>query len=91
LRANRDELAAIRLRQCIMIDVSSQSLSTSVVGKEVSMPIVFHGNREIHGARVAQALGIPFCLSTMSICSIEDVRAAWRSWHLRRPRSPSGP
>jgi L-lactate dehydrogenase (cytochrome) len=85
LRANRDDLDAIRLRQRVLIDVSKISLATSLLGEAVSMPVAIapagmtglvHGDGEIHSARAAQAAGTKFCLSTMSICTIEDVRAA---------------
>ena len=85
LRENRDAFDAIRLRQRIMIDVDQRSLATTLVGQSASMPLAIaptglaglqHGSGEILGARAAAAAGIPFCLSTMSICSIEQVRAA---------------
>lgn len=100
LKANRADLAAIPLRQRVMIDVSNRSLSTTMVGEEVSMPLaiaptgltgLFHGDGEIHGCRAAQAAGIPFTLSTMSICSIEDVAGAvdkpfWFQLYVMRDR-----
>jgi L-lactate dehydrogenase (cytochrome) len=85
LRENRVALARLRLRQRVMIDVDDRSLATEIVGQPVSMPLAIaptgltglqHGSGEIHGARAAARAGIPFCLSTMSICSIEQVRAA---------------
>jgi L-lactate dehydrogenase (cytochrome) len=85
LQANRAAFDEIRLRQRVMIDVDRRSLATTIVGQPVSMPLAIaptgltglqHGSGEIHGARAAAAAGIPFCLSTMSICSIEQVRAA---------------
>ena len=85
LHENRAALARIRLRQRVMIDVDDRSLVTEIVGQPVSMPLAIaptgltglqHGSGEIHGARAAARAGIPFCLSTMSICSIEQVRAA---------------
>lgn len=84
LRANRADLDAIGLRQRVLIDVSERSLGSSFVGQPASMPLaigptglagLFHVDGEIHGARAAEKFGIPFCLSTVSICSIEDVRA----------------
>src|SRR5258705_6976819 len=80
LGANRDELNAIRLRQRVLIDVSSVSLASSMLGEADSMPVAIaptrltglvHGDREMLAAPAAQAAGIKFCLSTMSICSIE--------------------
>ena len=85
LHENRAALARLRLRQRVMIDVDDRSLATEIVGQPVSMPLAIaptgltglqHGSGEIHGARAAARAGIPFCLSTMSICSIEQVRAA---------------
>lgn len=77
LRANRAGLAAIGLRQRVMVDVSTRSTATTLAGQAATMPVaiaptgltgLFHRNGEIHGARAAEAFGIPFCLSTMSIC-----------------------
>lgn len=85
LNANRADLAAIALRQRVMVDVSERRLATTLAGQAASLPLaiaptgltgLFHRDGEIAGARAARAAGIPFCLSTMSICSIEDVRAS---------------
>jgi L-lactate dehydrogenase (cytochrome) len=85
LRDNRHALEAIRLRQRVMVDVDQRNLATTILGEPVSMPLAIAptgltglqwGGGEILGARAAQAAGIPFCLSTMSICSLELVRAA---------------
>jgi L-lactate dehydrogenase (cytochrome) len=85
LRDNRAALEAIRLRQRVMIDVDTRNLATTLVGQPVSMPLALaptgltgltRGSGEILAARAAAAAGVPFCLSTMSICSIEQVRAA---------------
>ncbi len=87
LRANRADLEAIRLRQRVLIDVAKISLTTQLLGEPVSMPLaiapagmtgLIHGDGEILAARAAEAAGTKFCLSTMSICTIEDVRAAVR-------------
>jgi L-lactate dehydrogenase (cytochrome) len=100
LRANAADLDAIQLRPRVMIDVSHIKLATTLVGSEASMPLaiaptglcgLYHADGEILGARAAAAFGIPFCLSTMSICSIEDVRAAtdqpfWFQQYLMRDR-----
>lgn len=89
LRANRADLLAIGLRQRVLIDVAERSLASSFVGQPATMPLaigptgltgLFHVDGEIHGARAAEKFGIPFCLSTVSICSIEDVRA-----HVEKP------
>jgi L-lactate dehydrogenase (cytochrome) len=85
LRANRADLEAIRLRQRVMVDVSKRSLETSILGETAAAPIILapvgltgmqHGDGEILAAQAAQEAGIPYTLSTMSICSIEDVAAA---------------
>jgi L-lactate dehydrogenase (cytochrome) len=100
LRRNSADLDAITFRQRVMVDVSKISLATSFLGQPVSMPLaigptglagLFHADGEILGARAAAACGIPFCLSTMSICSIEDVRAAtkqpfWFQQYLMKDR-----
>ncbi len=85
LRENRAALDRLQLRQRVMCNVDERSLATQIIGQNVSMPLAIaptgltglqHGSGEIHGARAAAKAGIPFCLSTMSICSIEQVRAA---------------
>jgi L-lactate dehydrogenase (cytochrome) len=85
LRANRTDLERIALRQRVMVDVADRSTSTKILGEPVSLPLALapiglcgmqHGDGEILACRAAQAAGIPFCLSTMSICSIEDVAGA---------------
>jgi len=85
LRANRGDLEALKLRQRVLVDVSARSLATTVIGQKISAPLVLapiglcgmqHGNGEILAARAANEAGIPFTLSTMSICSIEDVAEA---------------
>jgi L-lactate dehydrogenase (cytochrome) len=100
LRRNCADLDAMTFRQRVMVDVSKVSLATTFLGSPVSMPLgigptglagLFHADGEILGARAAAACGIPFCLSTMSICSIEDVRAAsgqpfWFQQYLMKDR-----
>src|SRR5215472_5267876 len=85
LRANREDLERIKLRQRVLVDVSQRDLTTTILGEPVSLPLalapiglcgMIHGDGEILACRAAQAAGIPFTLSTMSICSIEDVAAA---------------
>ncbi len=82
LRANREDLQKIKFRQRILVDVSKRDLSTTILGEPSSMPLILapvgllgmqHGDGEIHACRAAQAAGIPFTQSTMSICSIEDI------------------
>jgi L-lactate dehydrogenase (cytochrome) len=100
MRRNAADLDALTLRQRVMIDVANVSLATTLVGQSATFPLaiaptglagLFHGDGEIKGARAAAAFGIPFTLSTMSICSIEDVRAAteqpfWFQQYLMRDR-----
>ena len=85
LRANRTDLERIKLRQRVLVDVSQRDLATAIVGEPVTMPLALapiglagmqHGDGEILACRAAQAAGIPYTLSTMSICSIEDVAGA---------------
>jgi len=85
LNANRADLERIKLRQRILVDVSQRSTATTIAGEPASLPLALapiglcgmqHGDGEILACRAAQEAGIPFCLSTMSICSIEDVAAA---------------
>jgi L-lactate dehydrogenase (cytochrome) len=82
LRANRADMECIRLRQRVLVDVSQRDLSTTIIGEPVPLPLglgpvaltgMQHRDGEIAACRAAQAAGLPFCLSTMSICSIEDV------------------
>ncbi|MGA8841446.1 MAG: alpha-hydroxy acid oxidase [Candidatus Aquilonibacter sp.] len=100
LRANRTDLEAMHLRQRIGIAMETRDLSTTIAGEESSLPFAFapiglcgmqHGDGEILACRAAQAAGIPFCLSTMSICSIEDVAQAvakpfWFQLYVMRDR-----
>jgi L-lactate dehydrogenase (cytochrome) len=85
LRANREDLQKIKFRQRILVDVSKRDLSTTILGEPSALPIILapvgllgmqHGDGEIHACRAAQAAGIPFTQSTMSICSIEDIAGA---------------
>jgi L-lactate dehydrogenase (cytochrome) len=85
LRANRRDLEQIKLRQRVMLDISNRDASTTMLGEKVSLPFglgpvamtgLEHGNGEILACRAAHAAGIPFTMSTLSICSIEDVAAA---------------
>jgi L-lactate dehydrogenase (cytochrome) len=85
LRANRQDLERIKLRQRVLVDVSQRDLTTTIIGEKISLPLALgpvamtglqHGNGEILACRAAHAAGIPFTVSTLSICSIEDVAAA---------------
>lgn len=100
LARNRTDLDALRFRQRVLRDASQQNLATPIVGRNASMPLALapagmggfiRGNGEILAARAAEACGVPFCLSTVSICSIEDVRAAtsapfWFQLYILRDR-----
>jgi L-lactate dehydrogenase (cytochrome) len=88
-RANEADFRAIRLRQRVAVNMQGRSTRTTLVGQPVAMPVALaptgltgmqHADGEILAARAAEKFGIPFTLSTMSICSIEDVAA-----HTRQP------
>ena len=99
-RANEDDFAKVKLRQKVMVDMSGRSLATTLAGHAVSMPLALaptglcgmqHADGEILAAQAAEAAGVPFTLSTMSICSIEDVAAAtskpfWFQLYVMRDR-----
>ena len=81
-RANTDDFKKILLRQRVAVNMEGRSLATTMVGQAVKMPVAIapvgltgmqHADGEIHAARAAEKFGIPFTLSTMSICSIEDI------------------
>ncbi|WP_035060865.1 alpha-hydroxy acid oxidase [Andreprevotia chitinilytica] len=83
-RANRDDFAGIQLRQRVGINVANRSLQTQMVGQDVTMPVALapvgltgmvHADGEILAAKAAEQFGVPFTLSTMSICAIEDIAA----------------
>ncbi|MDT8332621.1 FMN-dependent L-lactate dehydrogenase LldD [Roseomonas gilardii] len=85
LRRNVDDLAEIALRQRVLQNMSDLSLETRVLGQDLSMPVVlapvgltgmFARRGEVQAARAAEAKGIPFTLSTVSVCDIEEVSAA---------------
>ncbi len=82
LRENQSAFDKIKLRQKILVDMTKRSLKTRMAGQEVAMPLALapvgltgmvHADGEIKAARAAERFGVPYCLSTMSICSIEDV------------------
>ena len=84
-RANEADFQSIKLRQRVAINMEGRSTKTTMLGQDVAMPVAIaptgltgmqHADGEILGARAAKAFGIPFTLSTMSICSLEDVAAA---------------
>jgi L-lactate dehydrogenase (cytochrome) len=88
-RANSLDIERIRFRQRVGVNIASRSLRSSLVGEAVTMPVALaptgltgmqHADGEILAARAAEKFGVPFTLSTMSICSIEDIAA-----HTQRP------
>ena len=101
LRRNLQDLERITLRQRVLRDVSSVELSTELFGQQFAMPVGlgpvgFSGmcarRGEVQAARAAEAAGIPFCLSTMAVCSLEEVAAAvtrpfWFQLHMLRDRA----
>jgi len=81
-RANESDFQKIKLRQRVAVDMTNRTTRTKMVGEDVAMPVALaptgltgmqHADGEILAARAAEKFGVPFCLSTMSICSIEDV------------------
>jgi len=81
-RANESDFAGIKLRQRVAVNMEHRSLKTTMAGQEVAMPVALapvglvgmqHADGEILAARASEKFGVPFTLSTMSICSIEDV------------------
>ena len=81
-RANESDFARIKLRQRVAVNMENRSLKSTMAGQDVAMPVALapvglvgmqHADGEILAARAAEKFGVPFTLSTMSICSIEDV------------------
>ncbi|NKN35784.1 alpha-hydroxy-acid oxidizing protein [Agrobacterium sp. a22-2] len=99
-RANESDFGRIKLRQRVMVDMTNRSLATTMVGQPVSMPVALsptgltgmqHADGEMLAARAAEEFGVPFTLSTMSICSIEDVASVttkpfWFQLYVMRDR-----
>ncbi|MFO1176782.1 MAG: alpha-hydroxy-acid oxidizing protein, partial [Paracoccaceae bacterium] len=88
-RDNSADFAEIRLRQKVAVDMSGRTTAAKMIGEQVAMPVALapvgmagmqSADGEIKAARAAEAFGVPFTLSTMSICSIEDIAA-----HTSRP------
>lgn len=88
-RENTSDFAALRLRQRVAVDMSGRSTASQMIGQDVAMPVALapvgltgmqNADGEIKAARAAAAFGVPYTLSTMSICSIEDVAD-----HTRQP------
>ncbi len=100
MRANRSDLDAIHLRQRVAVNVDGRSTATTLAGFEAAMPVALapvgltglnYGDGEILAAQAAEEFGVPFTLTTMSICSIEDVAAAtkkpfWFQLYVMRDR-----
>src|SRR3954462_4513579 len=100
LRANREDLESLTLRQRVAIDVDRRSTRSTMLGQDVSMPLALSpvgltglnwADGEVLAARAAERFGVPYTLSTMSICSIEDVAAAvtkpfWFQLYVMRDR-----
>ena len=101
LDANETDLQAIKFRQRVAIDVSERSTAMKMLGQDVPMPVALaptgltgmqHADGEILAAQAAEAFGVPFTLSTMSICSIEDVadntsKPFWFQLYVMRDRN----
>jgi L-lactate dehydrogenase (cytochrome) len=86
-RENVTAFERIKLRQRVLVDMQDRSIATEMAGQQVAMPVALapvgltgmqHADGEIHAARAAEKFGVPYILSTMSICSIEDVAASTR-------------
>ena len=100
-RANEDDFQKIKLRQRVAVNMENRRTATTMVGIAAKMPVAIapvgltgmqHADGEIHAARAAEKFGIPFTLSTMSICSIEDVARAtqtpfWFQLYMMRDRN----
>ena len=99
-RANEEDFAKIKLRQRVLVDMTNRSLESTMIGEKVSMPVALaptgltgmqHPDGEMLAAQAAEEFGVPFTLSTMSICSIEDVasvtkRPFWFQLYVMRDR-----
>lgn len=81
-RANEEDFGKIKFRQRVLVDMSNRSLESTMIGEKVAMPVALaptgltgmqHADGEMLAAQAAEEFGVPFTLSTMSICSIEDV------------------
>lgn len=99
-RSNEHDFAAIKLRQRVAVNIEKRSIRSTMLGRDVAMPVALsptglsgmqHADGEMLAAKAAEAFGVPFCLSTMSICSIEDVAKAttkpfWFQLYMMRDR-----
>ena len=100
LTANREDLARLRLRQRVLRDVSQVDTTAQIAGRTAAMPVAFapvglaglmRRRGEVQAARAAEAAGVPFTLSTVGLCSLEEVRAAtkapfWFQLYMMRDR-----
>jgi len=100
-RANESDFEKIKFRQRVAVDMSSRSLESTMIGQKVSMPVaiaptgltgMLYANGEMLGAMAAEEMGVPFTLSTMSVCSIEDVASVttkpfWFQLYVMKDRS----
>jgi L-lactate dehydrogenase (cytochrome) len=100
LAANREDFARLQLRQRVLRDVSRVETGAQIAGRRASMPVVLapvglaglmRRRGEVQAARAAEAAGVPFCLSTVGLCSLEEVRAAtkapfWFQLYMMRDR-----
>jgi len=98
--ANEADFRDIKLRQRVLVDITNRTLETTMIGQKVSMPVALaptgmtgmqHADGEMLAARAAEEFGVPFTLSTMSICSIEDVASVttkpfWFQLYVMRDR-----
>jgi L-lactate dehydrogenase (cytochrome) len=103
-RANEADFQKIELRQRVAVNMENRSTAVTMAGQAAKMPVAIapvgltgmqHADGEIHAARAAEKFGIPFTLSTMSICSIEDIAQAtgapfWFQLYMMRDRDAMG-
>jgi len=99
-RANEEDFCKVKLRQRVLVDMTNRSLESTMIGQTVSMPVALaptgltgmqHADGEMLAAKAAEEFGVPFTLSTMSICSIEDVASVtskpfWFQLYVMRDR-----
>jgi L-lactate dehydrogenase (cytochrome) len=99
-RANEEDFRKVKLRQRVLVDMTNRSLESTIIGQTVSMPVALaptgltgmqRADGEMLAARAAEEFGVPFTLSTMSICSIEDVASVtskpfWFQLYVMRDR-----
>ncbi len=99
LAANVADLAALKLRQRVLVDVSKLQIGTSLFGQDLAMPVVlapvglggmYASRGEVQAARAAKAAGVPFCLSSVGVCPVAEVATAieapWFQLYMSRDR-----